>query len=166
MLDAVLRQHRDDGAEPLLPDRPLLVEIDAKRLQLGDAGALAGAKFDAAIRDEVERGDALGAARRMVCRQLHDAVREADALCALRGGGEEHFRGRRVRILFEEMVLDLPGIVVAEPVSQFDLVERILIEAQLAARLPGPWQLQLVEDPEFHRPSSSPPSLSDGAAAG
>jgi hypothetical protein len=153
MLDPTLAEHRDDGADRLFPDRPLLVERDAEGLQLGDAGALAGAEFDPAVRDEVERGDALGAARRMRRRQLHDAVREADLLRALRGGGEEHFGGRRVRILFEEMVLDLPGVVVAEPVGQFDLVERVLIELQFAARQPRPRQLQLVEDPEFHRSS-------------
>ena len=135
MLDRVLREHRDDGLDRLLPDRPLLVEIDAERLQLGDAGALAGAELDAAVRDEVERGDALGAARRVRRRQLHDAVAQADVLGPLAGRAEKHLRGRRVRVFLKEMVLDLPGIVVAEPVGQFDLIERVLIEPMLAARL-------------------------------
>src|SRR5204863_8588439 len=87
MLDPALAEHRDDGADRLLPDRPLLVERDAERLQFGDAGALAGAELDPAVADQVERGDALGAARRMGRRQLHYAVREADALGALAGGG-------------------------------------------------------------------------------
>ena len=72
-------------------------------------------------------------------------------LGALAGRGEEHLGRRRVRIFLEEMVLDLPGEVVAEPVGQFDLVERVLVEGQLAVRPPGPRQLQLVEDAELHR---------------
>src|SRR4051794_39515993 len=55
-----------------------------------------------------------------------------------------------MRILFEEMVLDLPGVVIAEPVGQFDLIERVLIQLQLAAGLPWARQLQLVENAEFH----------------
>ena len=83
-------------------------------------------------------------------RQLHDAVRKADLPGALARRGEEHLRGRRVRIFLEEMVLDFPGEVVAEPVGQFELVERIMVKGQLAVRSPGPRQLQLVEDAEFH----------------
>jgi hypothetical protein len=156
MLAAAVPEHRDYGADRLLPDRPLFGVIDAERLQLGDAGALAGAEFDPAAADQIERGDALGTARRVGRRQLHDAVREADALGALARRGEEHLGGRRMRILFEEMMLDLPGIVVAEPVGQLDLVERVLIELQLAAGQPGPRQLQLVKDPEFHLSSFLP----------
>ena len=104
--------------------------------------------------DQVERGDALGAARRMRRGQLHDAVREADVLGALAGGGEKHLGRRRVRIFLEEMVLDLPGVVVAEPVGQLDLVERVLVEPVLAAGLPRARQLQLVENAELHRASS------------
>ena len=104
--------------------------------------------------DQVERGDALGAARRVRRRQLHDAVAQADVLGALAGRAEKHLGGRRVRVFLKEMVLDLPGIVVAEPVGQFDLVERVLIEPMLAARLPRARQLQLVKDAEFHSRSS------------
>ncbi len=43
------------------------------------------------------------------------------------------------------------AIVVAEPVGQLDLVERVLVEPQFAALLPWARQLQLVEDAEFHR---------------
>ncbi len=47
-------------------------------------------------------------------------------------------------------MLDLPGMVVAQPVGQLDLVERVLVEPVLVALLPGPRQLQLVENPELH----------------
>ena len=51
MLDPALSEHRDDGADRLLPDRSLLVERDPEGLQFGDAGALAGAELDTAVRD-------------------------------------------------------------------------------------------------------------------
>ena len=47
-------------------------------------------------------------------------------------------------------MLDLPGVVVAEPVGQFDLVKRVLIQLKLAVGLPWARQLQLVENAEFH----------------
>ena len=47
-------------------------------------------------------------------------------------------------------MLDLPGIVVAELVGQFDLVERVLVEPVFAAGLPRARQLQLIENPELH----------------
>ena len=151
ILAAAVLEHRDDRADRLLPHRALLVEGDAERLQFGAAGALADAEFDAAAADQIERGDALGNARRWARRQLHDAVRQADLLGALACRAEKHLGRRRVRIFLEEMVLDLPGEVVAEPVGQFDLVERVLVEAQLAVRLPRARQLQLVKNAELHR---------------
>src|ERR1700680_4769281 len=112
MLAAAVPEHRDDRLDRLLPDRALFVEGDAERLQFGDAGALAGAELDPPVADQVERGDALGTARRMRRRQLHDAVAQPDPLGALAGGAKEYLGRRRVRILLEEMVLDLPGVIV------------------------------------------------------
>ena len=96
--------------------------VDAERPEFGDAGAFAHAELDAAVGDEVEAGDFLGDARRMVGRELDDAVAQPDVLGALAGGGEEHLGLRRVRVLFEEVMLDLPRVVVAELVGEFDLV--------------------------------------------
>ena len=56
-----------------------------------------------------------------------------------------------MRVLLEEMVLDLPGVVVAEPVGQFHLGERVLVELPLVVHAPRARQLQLVENAEFHR---------------
>ena len=47
-------------------------------------------------------------------------------------------------------MLDLPRMVIAQPVRQLDLVERVLIEPMLVAGRPRAGQLQLVEDAEFH----------------
>ena len=41
-------------------------------------------------------------------------------------GGEEHLGRARVRVLLEEVVLDLPDVVDAEPVGELDLLERVL----------------------------------------
>ena len=148
---AALLEHRDDRAHRVLPDRALFLEAAVERFELGNAGALAHAELDAAAAHQIERRDALGDPRRVHRRQLHDAVREADLPGALARRGEKHLGRRRMRIFFEEMVLDLPGKVVAEPVRQFELVERVVVEGELAIRLPGPRQLQLVKNPEFHR---------------
>ena len=128
------------------------VEADVEAAELQQRRALAGAELDAAVRDEVERRDALGDARRVVVarRHQHDAVAEPDLLGALRAGGEEDLRRRGVRVLLEEVVLDLPGVVDAELVGELDLVERVLEQPLLVALVPRPRQLVLVEDAEFH----------------
>ena len=138
------RQHVGDLLDGLAPHRPPLGRVDAEALELGARGGLAGAPVDAAVGDEVERGDALGDARRVVVagRHQHDAVAEADALRALRRGGQEDLGRRGVRVLLEEVVLDLPGVVDAEPVGQLDLVERVLEELCSLALAPtdaGSW---------------------------
>src|SRR5262249_39450976 len=83
-------------------------------------------------------------------RHQHDTVPEANVLRALRAGGEEHLRCRGMGVLLEEMVLDLPGEVDAEPVGELDLVERLLEEPEFVAVMPRPGELVLVKDAEFH----------------
>jgi hypothetical protein len=63
-----------------------------------------------------------------------------------------------MRILLEKVMLDLPGVVDAEPVGELHLVEGLLVELQLAALAPRPRQLVLVEDSELHpfAPSIAP----------
>ncbi len=82
---------------------------------------LAHAELDPAVADEIEAGDLLGDAGRMVGGELDDAVAEADLLGALAGGGEENLGLRGVGVFLQEVVLDLPGIVIAQFVRQFDL---------------------------------------------
>ena len=88
--------------------------------------------------------------------QLDDAVAEADVLRPLARRGEEHLGRRRVAVLLEEVVLDLPRVVVAEPVGQLDLVERVVEQLVLVVAAPRLGQLQLVEDPELHAPGVVP----------
>jgi hypothetical protein len=57
---------------------------------------------------------------------LDNAVSKADLSRPLAGGAEEDLWGRRMRVLLQEMMLDLPGVVVAQLVGQLDLIERLL----------------------------------------
>src|SRR5207302_11219433 len=86
----------------------------------------------------------------MIGGKLDDAVAETDAARALAGRPEEDFRRGGVRVLLEEVVLDLPRVVVAEPVGQLDLGQRVLEQAVLAVRAPGARELVLVDDAELH----------------
>ena len=52
-------------------------------------------------------------------------------------------------VLLEEVVLDLPRVVEAEPVGELDLVERVAARARTRRRPPTAWELQLVEDAEL-----------------
>ena len=77
------------------------------------------------------------ATRRMVGGELDDAVAEADVLRALAGRAEEHLGRGAVRVLLEEVVLDLPRVVVAEAVGELDLVEAVLEELVLGVLVQG-----------------------------
>ncbi len=127
--------------------------IDPESAELGLARRLARAELDPTVRDEVEHGDPLGRAGRMVelGRGLDDAVAETDVLRALAGRGEEDLGRRRVRVLLEEVVLDLPHVLDAEAVGQLDLVERVLDQRRSLSLVPRSRQLVLVEDAELHR---------------
>ena len=67
----------------------------------------------------------------------HDAVAEPDVPGPLAGRAEEDFRRGRVRVFLEEVVLDLPRVVVAEPVGQLHLGQRVLVKLPLVVRPHG-----------------------------
>src|SRR5687768_15303173 len=83
-------------------------------------------------------------------RELHDPVSEPDSLRALAGGGEEDLRGRGVRILLQEVMLDLPDAVEAGTLRHHYLLQRVLQQAPLGVLAPGPRKLVLVEEAEPH----------------
>ena len=86
---------------------------------------------------------------------------EANVLGALARGGEEDLGGGGVRVLFEEVVLDLEDVIEAELVGELDLFERLLIDAVLGVWIPGRLivrlrELQFVEETELHAGASLP----------
>src|SRR5439155_13954802 len=139
-------------ADRLLPHLPLRHVVDAEALELDPRGRFACPPFHAAVADEVERRDALGDSRRgiVVGRHECDPVGEPDAPRTLARRGEENLRRGGVRVLLEEVVLDLPREVDAEAVGELHLGERLLVEPMLVAILPGTGNLVLVEDAESH----------------
>src|ERR1700730_7650247 len=88
-------------------------------------------------------------------RHQADAMAEADVFGALRARGEKYFGGGGVRILLEKVMLDFPGVVDAELIGEFDLIERFLKQPEFGAVVPRPRQLVLVENAEFHGRSLS-----------
>ena len=156
-------EHRDDGAHRLLPAFALVAHADAERMQFRRPRRLAHAEIDAAAGQQIERRHLLRHALRLVGGELDHAMAEPDALGALARRAEEHLGGGGVRVLLEEVMLDHPGIVVAEFVGELELVERLLKQLVFAGRGPGARQLMLVEHAEFHRWIPSPGQIARSA---
>jgi hypothetical protein len=146
------RHHVEALRDGFAPHRALLFDRHAKAAQFEHRGGFARAEFHPALRYEIECGDAFGDAGRVIVggRHQHDAVTEPNPLRALRAGGEKDLGRGGMGVFLQEVMLDLPGMIDAKPVGQFDLVERILEQLQFVAFVPRPRQLVLVENPELH----------------
>ena len=156
--EGLLDEHAGDRVHRVLPHGPFLGAIHEEAPELGAGAGLAGAEVDAAVGDQVERRDALSHTGGVVDARwdLDDAVAEPDALGAHRRGCQEDLRRRAVAVLLEEVVLDLPDVVDADPVGEHDLLERVLQQLVVGALAgPGPRVLMFVEGPEAH-PKSLP----------
>ena len=141
VLRTLLGKHGHDRPHRVLPHGPLVSEPSLEGVEFRDARPLAHAKLNAPVADQVEHGNALGHTRRVVGRQLDDAVPEANVLRSLTGGGEKHLGRRGMGVLLKEVMLHFPRVVVAEPIGQLYLVQRILNEPILA--ILGPWPRKL-----------------------
>ena len=75
--------------------------------------------------------------RRRARRHLNHRGAQSNPLRACRRRSEEHFRRRGMRVLVEEMVLDLPGVVETETVGEFHLVERVAQQLVLVVSAPN-----------------------------
>ena len=137
---------RLDGQSALLAGR------NAEAAQLQPRGSLADPEIQPAAGDDVQRGQTLGRAGRVVVvgDHLPDAVTDADGLGEGCAGGQEHLGCGGMRILLEEVVLHLPSVVVAQPVGQHDLLQGVMEKLRLVAGVPRFGQLVLVENPETH----------------
>jgi hypothetical protein len=77
-------------------------------------------------------------------------VAEADPARALAGGTEEDLGGAGVRVLLQEVMLDLPDVVDSEPVGQLHLLERVREQGALVLLVLSAGELMLVEEAEPH----------------
>src|SRR5262245_12532645 len=100
----------------------------------------------------------------MIGGQLDDPVSEADAACALAGGAQEYLGRRAVRVLLQEVVLDGPRVVEAQPIGELDLPQRVLQDLVLALLAPRPGDLHFVEDSELHARSPLPAGVCEAGA--
>ena len=75
---------------------------------------------------------------------------EPDTLCALGARGKKDLGGGGVRVFLKEVVLDLPYVIDAEFVAEFDLCERFLVETAFGILAPRLRQLVFVEHAKFH----------------
>ena len=150
--ERLLHEHAGDRVQGLLPLGSLLLPIDPEPAQLDLRASLAGAELHPAAGDQVEGRHPLGHPSRVVDgrRGLDDPVSEADAAGALAGGGEEDLRGARVRVLLQEVVLDLPDVVDPEPVGQLHLLESVGQQPALVGLARGAGELVLVEEAKPH----------------
>ncbi len=142
--------HRDP--QSFFPHGALGLGVDEEAAQLGLRRGLPAAEVDPAVRDQVQHRDALRDPGRMVeqRRGLDDAVPEPHPFGALRHRREEDLGRARVRVLLEEVVLDLPAVLDAEPVGELALLEGVAEQLVLGLGTPRPRQLVLVEDAELH----------------
>jgi hypothetical protein len=121
------RHHTCALAQRLGPHRALLGRAHGETFDLDARARLAGSEVHAPVADQVERGDAFRHARGMVDGRQHvdDAVAQANLFAALAGRGEEYFGRGRVRVFLEEVMLDFPSVVEAQPVGGLDLRKRL-----------------------------------------
>jgi hypothetical protein len=150
--EGIFHQHADGHAHAFQLHVLFLGLRDVESAQLGFRCARAGAKLDAAVAQQIERGNALGDARRVINirRRLHDAVSDANVLGALAHRGEKHFGRRGVRVFFQEVMLGGPDIVVSALIGQDGLFQRVLEQRMLGIADPGPGELMFVKTAKFH----------------
>src|SRR5205085_11290139 len=77
-------------------------------------------------------------------------VAQANSSGARRRCGQKDFGRRRMAVFVEKVMLDLPGVVEAEPVGENHLVQRFVEQPLLIARLPRTGKLKLVKYAESH----------------
>jgi hypothetical protein len=150
--EGLLGEHPRHRVQGLRPHRPLGLAGDAEPTQLDRGAGLAGPEVDPPVRYQVESGYPFRDPGRVVDRRggLDDAVAQPDAPGALARGGQEHLGRRRVRVLLEEVMLDLPDVVDPRLVGQLDLLERFAEQPVLGVGAPRSGQLVLIEDAEPH----------------
>src|SRR5580704_15396776 len=129
--------------------------IDAEAVEFLDGRGSAQAKFNPAVADDIEHGSLFRHLNRMVelKRQQADAVSDANIFRTLADGAKEHFGRRTMRIFLQKVMLDLPHEIEAEPIAEFDLLQRLPVDIVFTAVVPRPGHLHFKMQTEFHNSS-------------
>src|SRR5262249_48615644 len=118
--------------------------------QLLHRGGAAGTELDPPVGHDVQNADSLGHAYRMVEREHHHAMPNPDVLGALAYACKEYLGRGAIGKLVEKVMLDGPDRIETKPVSQFDLLHRLPVDAILVVRAMGLYRLNFVDEPGLH----------------
>ncbi len=146
----ILAPHPRDRLDRLGPSWPRLFGTHAEAEQLIHRGRAAGAELDAAVRHDVEHRDPFRNVHGMTERQHYDPVSDANLFGALSHAREEDFRRRAIRKLVQEMMLDGPHRVVAEPVGELDLRHGFPEDAIFVIGGVRPYRLDFIDESGLH----------------
>ena len=126
---------REQQLELLREQLVVVVEVVAEQRERLDERAAAGHDLGPAAGQQVERGEVLEHAHRIVGAEHRHGARQADALGAL-GGGRQHDRGRRDDEVGPVVLADAEDVE-ADLVGQLDLLEQVGQPPLLGDRLAG-----------------------------
>ena len=150
--EGVVDEEGADHPEGLVPDLSRLLDRDAECLGVVPGGAPAGAQVQTSVREDVERGRALGHPDRVVTGQHDHTVPQPDPGGAGRQRGQEHLRRRAVGDLLVEVVFGRPVVVEPDLLGQHGLGERVPVDpmVDVLALEPGLGRLHLRDEAELH----------------
>src|SRR5262245_35846494 len=91
----------------------------------------------------------------LLWRHLDDAMPQSNVFGARRRGRQEYFGGRRMAVLFEEVMLSDEDVVIPELIGELDLLQRFVVYLEFVLLVPligVEWfgRLQLELNAEFH----------------
>jgi hypothetical protein len=138
-------EHRDR----FLPHRARVAGVDPLAELLVGIGA-SGAELEAAVRQLVEHGGALGDVDRMVSRQDAHAEPDPDPPGQLTEGAEQDLGARRAREPGEEVMLHEPEVVEPDLLGEHALLDRLLVERVPVDARARERSLRFVEQAESH----------------
>ena len=112
-----------DQLDAFLDPLAAVLHVDAENVELVADKTAADAEIEAALRQLIERRRLFGHPHRIVERQHGGAGAEPDALGAGGEIGQERVVGGKQPAVADEVMLDDPGVIDADLVGEFDLLD-------------------------------------------